>query len=487
MFEPGSDSRHLHAGRHAGSKRISPALIPEQRLDPGFDVVLMLSTRHRWFPCGRLSDPHLTQSRRAFSLTLTTGALDPSRSRWFGACLRRPAPRGLPSSRTHIAWRTIICISWLADAKNIFRRRTNPPARNLWDRPATAVQETGRQSVGFCSAASGTPSTATRPPWSARPSQRCSRGDVRSPGVGPARNDPDDPMLPEATAHLTGTTAEPGVQCLTQWVYMPGTCISRTRHVGAARSHRADASTINFRRGARPDRRRDPRQAETSERQVKPLNLDRRRAYPPPRCAWAQARSGRRRCRASRRGRWLREGSHRRDRFGPGTRRPAVPPSGRPPQSRRSPRLKKPAGALTEAEASGRRSGGSSPIRRRRLTLPVRGGPRAFSCAATSGRVHAKQGRHKSIDTHRDGREIALRRSPVRASVARLMAGVGRRPALSRFRLDISGPRETRSSSTTPPRTHGAAPREPMPRPGSCRCWHPACGSVATNRVGVRS
>ena len=29
-FEPESDSRHLYAGRHAGGKRISPALIPEQ-------------------------------------------------------------------------------------------------------------------------------------------------------------------------------------------------------------------------------------------------------------------------------------------------------------------------------------------------------------------------------------------------------------------------------------------------------------------------
>ena len=106
MFEPESDSRHLHAGRHAGGKRISPALIPEQRLNPGFDVIPTLSTRHRWFTRVRLSDSHLTRSRRAFSLTLTTGALDPSRSRWFGACLRRPAPRGLPSSRTHIAWRT---------------------------------------------------------------------------------------------------------------------------------------------------------------------------------------------------------------------------------------------------------------------------------------------------------------------------------------------------------------------------------------------
>src|SRR5262249_8746232 len=75
---------------------------------PGLDVVPMLSTRPRWFPCGRLSDPHLTRSRRAFSETLTTGALDPSRSRWFGACLRRPAPRGLPSSRTDIAWRTVV-------------------------------------------------------------------------------------------------------------------------------------------------------------------------------------------------------------------------------------------------------------------------------------------------------------------------------------------------------------------------------------------
>src|SRR3954469_26003049 len=84
-----------------------PALIPEQRLNPGFDVVPTLSTLRRWFTRVRLPDPHLTRSRRAFSLTLTTGALYPSRSRWFGACLRRPAPRDLPSSRTDIAWRTV--------------------------------------------------------------------------------------------------------------------------------------------------------------------------------------------------------------------------------------------------------------------------------------------------------------------------------------------------------------------------------------------
>src|SRR5271169_257000 len=117
MFEPGSDSRHLNAGRHAGSKRISPALIPGQRLLPGFDVVPTLSTLHRWFTRVRLSDPHLTQSRRAFSLTLTTRALDPSRSRWFGACLRRPAPRDLPSSRTHIAWRTVVGVAGVLDVR----------------------------------------------------------------------------------------------------------------------------------------------------------------------------------------------------------------------------------------------------------------------------------------------------------------------------------------------------------------------------------
>src|SRR5512143_1102602 len=105
------DSQSCKAYFVPSPKRISPALIPEQRLDPGFDVVPTLSTRHQWFPCGRLSDPHLTRSRRAFSLTLTTGALDPSRSRWFGACLRRPTPRGLPSSRTHIAWRTIVSVA----------------------------------------------------------------------------------------------------------------------------------------------------------------------------------------------------------------------------------------------------------------------------------------------------------------------------------------------------------------------------------------
>ncbi len=45
---------------------------------------------------------------RAFSVTRTTRALDQCRLRWFAACLRRPAAGGLPPSRAHIAWRTIV-------------------------------------------------------------------------------------------------------------------------------------------------------------------------------------------------------------------------------------------------------------------------------------------------------------------------------------------------------------------------------------------
>src|SRR5262249_32304158 len=117
LFEPESDSRHLNAGRRADSKRIASTLLPRQRLLPGFDVIHMLSTLPRWFTCVRLSDSYLTRSGRAFSWTLTTRALDPSRTRWFAACLRRPAARDLPSSRTDIAWRTIVSIALKWDAR----------------------------------------------------------------------------------------------------------------------------------------------------------------------------------------------------------------------------------------------------------------------------------------------------------------------------------------------------------------------------------
>jgi hypothetical protein len=38
MYEPESDSRHLNAGCRVGSKQVSPTLIPEQPILPGFDI-----------------------------------------------------------------------------------------------------------------------------------------------------------------------------------------------------------------------------------------------------------------------------------------------------------------------------------------------------------------------------------------------------------------------------------------------------------------
>ena len=72
--------------------------IPGQRLKPGFDDVHTLSTPHQWFTCVRLLGSYLTGSRPAFSGTLTTGTLNPSRFRRFGTWSCNPIPRDLPSS-----------------------------------------------------------------------------------------------------------------------------------------------------------------------------------------------------------------------------------------------------------------------------------------------------------------------------------------------------------------------------------------------------
>ena len=53
--------------------------IPGQRLKPGFDDVPPLSTPLRWFTCVRLLGSYLTSSWPAFSRTLTTRTLNPSR------------------------------------------------------------------------------------------------------------------------------------------------------------------------------------------------------------------------------------------------------------------------------------------------------------------------------------------------------------------------------------------------------------------------
>jgi hypothetical protein len=56
--EPEPSSRHLHAGHHRGSRQVTPRLIPRRTVPPGFDAILGITTRQRWFAFARLLDPH---------------------------------------------------------------------------------------------------------------------------------------------------------------------------------------------------------------------------------------------------------------------------------------------------------------------------------------------------------------------------------------------------------------------------------------------
>ena len=99
----------VHAGRRLGSKQVSPRLIPDQRLHPGFDAVPTLSTLHQRFTCVHLHDPYLIPSCGTFSLTLTTSAFDLCSLRRFEASSCKAAPRGPPSS--HVQLRTLLYTS----------------------------------------------------------------------------------------------------------------------------------------------------------------------------------------------------------------------------------------------------------------------------------------------------------------------------------------------------------------------------------------
>src|SRR5664279_5144485 len=98
--EPGSCSRPLHAGHRWASKQVPAQLIPGPPVIPGSDVAQSISTRQQGFGCTRLHDPHLTRSRRAFSVTLTTPALDRRSSRWFAAAACTATAEGRPPSLT---------------------------------------------------------------------------------------------------------------------------------------------------------------------------------------------------------------------------------------------------------------------------------------------------------------------------------------------------------------------------------------------------
>jgi len=101
MPAPATSSRHLYTGHRQGHTQaaswlrahpqgapLSPERVPVRVLMP----ISCLSMRQQWFTHVRLLVAHLTRSRRAFSGTLTTTALDRRSSRWFGlpACTANP-------------------------------------------------------------------------------------------------------------------------------------------------------------------------------------------------------------------------------------------------------------------------------------------------------------------------------------------------------------------------------------------------------------
>src|SRR6266508_1476013 len=76
----------------------SPWTAPGPTTRPGFDTVLTLSTRSRWFTAVRLSEPYLTRSRRAVSGHAHHPGSLPEQLPVVWSLLCQPAPRGRPSS-----------------------------------------------------------------------------------------------------------------------------------------------------------------------------------------------------------------------------------------------------------------------------------------------------------------------------------------------------------------------------------------------------
>src|SRR5680860_678112 len=69
--------------------------------------------RQQWFTHVRLPVAHLTRSRRAFSATLTTSALDRRSLRWFGASPCRAAPEGQTSISCTVTHTQVITILYI--------------------------------------------------------------------------------------------------------------------------------------------------------------------------------------------------------------------------------------------------------------------------------------------------------------------------------------------------------------------------------------
>ena len=134
--EPGS--RLLHAGHRLGSKQVSPTLIPRQPSLLGFDVTLIISTRHQRFAHARLPGSHLTGSRPTFSATLSTPALDRRTLRWFAASPCKATAEDLPPSPTqhriqvpHQPLMSSLLRSWHTKASDRLRSHGLGPPRRM--------------------------------------------------------------------------------------------------------------------------------------------------------------------------------------------------------------------------------------------------------------------------------------------------------------------------------------------------------------------
>ena len=109
-IEPEIGSRHLYAVHRSSSRQASLELIPGQIWIPGFDVGCTLSTPHQWFTCVRLPISHLTRSCLAFSVMLTTLALNQRSLRRFETCSCKPISEGLPPSSMQLRTKTIFLL-----------------------------------------------------------------------------------------------------------------------------------------------------------------------------------------------------------------------------------------------------------------------------------------------------------------------------------------------------------------------------------------
>ena len=105
-------SRRLYAGHHLANKRVTRQACPRgKRRPPGFGTVYLFRRFNNDVRpnlpgrtlLARLPGPHLTRSRRAFSLSLTTTVFSQRSTGWFGAYPRRPTPEGQQSSISRTA------------------------------------------------------------------------------------------------------------------------------------------------------------------------------------------------------------------------------------------------------------------------------------------------------------------------------------------------------------------------------------------------